>query len=207
MKAQGTTLGADNGIAIALMLALAETPGLAHPALELLLTVEEEIGMTGATNLDPGLITGRTLINLDSEDEGVFTVGCCGGWTLFMHLPVTWEPAEAGWKFLSLRVDGVKGGHSGEDIHKGRVNANKLLGRALNEMEMVAPIRFAALKGGTVRNAIPREAAAVFAIPEEMETSPGSGWIPSRRLPRRNSQKPIPARPLRWGRPGRKANW
>ncbi len=165
LKADGTTLGADNGIAIALMLAVAETPGLAHPPLELLFTVEEELGMTGAINIDPGLISGRTFINLDSEDEGVFTNGCCGGWTLYIHLPVAWEPAGDGWKFFSLRMDGVRGGHSGEDINKGRANANKILGRALNEMMTAGPIRFAALRGGTVRNAIPREASAVFALP------------------------------------------
>lgn len=165
LTADGTTLGADNGIAIALMMALAEETGLPHPALELLLTVEEELGATGAKEIDPGLLSGRFLINLDSEEEGVFTIGCAGGWTLYITLPAAWAPPEAGWETLRLKVDGLRGGHSGGDINAHRGNANKLLGRALACVEAEIPVRLAVLKGGTVRNAIPREAEAVFAVP------------------------------------------
>lgn len=165
LSAEGTTLGADNGIAIALMMALAEQPGLPHPPLEFLLTVEEEQGAAGAKGIDPGMLSGRLLINLDSEEEGVFTIGCAGGWTLYITLPVAWAPAEAGWETLSLKVDGLRGGHSGADINSHRGNANKLLGRALACVEAEIPLRLAVLKGGTVRNAIPREAEAVFSIP------------------------------------------
>ena len=164
LRADGTTLGADNGIAIALMMALAEDSHLPHPPLEYLLTVEEEHGVRGALNVDPALLTGRTLLNLDSEEDGVFTNGCAGGWTLYITLPVEWAPIEAGWQFFRLRVDGLRGGHSGGDIHKRRGNANKLIGRALEYAGREVPFRLASLKGGTVRNAIPREAEATLAI-------------------------------------------
>lgn len=169
LKADGTTLGADNGIAIALMMALAEEPGLAHPRLEFLLTVEEEYGATGARYIDPTLISGRMLLNLDSEDEGVFTIGCAGGWTLDIHLPAKWAAIEPGWRPFRLRVDGLRGGHSGGDIDKNRGNAIKLLGRALAQLEAAAPLRLGAGKGGTVRNAIPREAEVLLAIPSDRE--------------------------------------
>lgn len=167
LKADRTTLGADNGIAIALMLALAEDAQATHPPMEFLLTVEEELGVTGAFNLDPSLITGKTLINLDSEEEGALTIGCAGGWTVTMHLPVAWEPADGDSIFFHLLVNGLQGGHSGGDIHKHRGNANKILGRALGYVREEVPIRLGMLKGGTVRNAIPREAAAVFACSME----------------------------------------
>jgi dipeptidase D len=163
LKADRTTLGADNGIAIALMLALAEDAGAAHPPLEFLFTVEEEVGVVGADNLDPGMLAGRTLINLDSEEDGVFTIGCAGGCTVFLRLPVAWEPAGSGYEFFRLQLSGLQGGHSGGDIHKHRANANKVLARALAYMEAEAAIRLARLQGGTVRNAIPRDAEAILA--------------------------------------------
>lgn len=167
LKADRTTLGADNGIAIAIMLALAEDGNASHPPLEFLLTVEEELGVTGAFNLDASLITGKTLINLDSEEEGALTIGCAGGWTVTMALPVAWEEIEADSAYFHLRVDGLQGGHSGGDIQKHRGNANKIIGRALAYVQAEIPIRLSTLKGGTVRNAIPREAEAVFACPKE----------------------------------------
>jgi len=168
MTADKTTLGADNGIAIALMMALIEDKTVAHPPLELLLTVEEELGVVGADNLDPSLLTGKILINLDSEDEGIFTVGCAGGGSTYITLPVNWEfqfPHEAAFE---LKVGGLQGGHSGDDIDKHRANANKLMARALDLIQRSTPIRLSALKGGTARNAIPRDAEAVLVCPREM---------------------------------------
>jgi dipeptidase D len=167
LKADSTTLGADNGIAIAFMMALAEDETIAHPPLELLLTVEEEFGLTGADNLDPILVSGKTLINLDSEDEGALTVGCAGGGNIYMTLPVTWKPLASDEQIYELKVSGLQGGHSGGDINKHRGNANKLIARVLDYIQKEVPIRLIALKGGTARNAIPRDAEAVFAYPKE----------------------------------------
>jgi len=171
LKAEGTTLGADNGIAIALMMALAAEPDLPHPRLEMLLTVEEELGARGALEIDTSLLTGNMLLNLDSEEDGVFTNGCAGSRTLNMNVPVTRAPADPGCSGWSLRVEGLRGGHSGGDINKHRGNANKLMGRLLLGLSEVAPLSLEALKGGTVRNAIPREAEAVFCIPAEAEAA------------------------------------
>ncbi|MCL4529928.1 MAG: aminoacyl-histidine dipeptidase [Chloroflexi bacterium] len=168
LKADRTTLGADNGIAIAIGLALAEDKTASHPPLELLFTVEEEIGIGGASQLDPSMISGKTLVNLDSEEEGIFIVGCAGGKTTKIQLPVSRiEPANDD-EVLSLFVDGLKGGHSGVDIHKHRANANKVLGRALDQTRRKIPIQLGLLRGGTAHNAIPRSAEAVFTCPREM---------------------------------------
>ena len=165
LHADGTTLGADNGAAIALGLALAEDPSVAHPALEMLFTVQEETGLGGANLLKPGFIQGKSLLNLDSEDEGTFIVGCAGGQAAHMRLPFTAdEPAcETGY---SLRVSGLRGGHSGVDIHKHYASANKLITRALFQIQKTAPILLASLNGGTAHNAISREASASFACAE-----------------------------------------
>lgn len=168
LKADKTTLGADNGIAIALMMALVEDGTVMHPSLELLLTVEEELGVVGADNLDPSLLTGKTLVNLDSEDEGVFTIGCAGGGNTYLTLPVSWESQIADETAFELNINGLQGGHSGDDINKHRANANKLIARALDVIQRDVPIRLSALKGGTARNAIPRDAEAVFVCPREM---------------------------------------
>jgi dipeptidase D len=167
LKADKTTLGADNGIAIALMMALAEDESVAHPSLEFLLTVEEEMGVVGADNLDPSLITGKTLINLDSEEDGVFTVGCAGGGSVFITLPVEWSPQAINEIAFELKVMGLKGGHSGGDIDKHRANANKLIARILDFIQREVAIRLSTLKGGTVRNAIPRDAESIFICPKE----------------------------------------
>jgi len=161
LKAERTTLGADNGIAIALMMALAEDASVAHPPLELLLTVEEEVSGVGADFLEPSNLTGKTLLNLDSEEDGVFTIGAAGGGSVFLHMPTAWESMGQGVAFR-LTVDGLQGGHSGGDIHKNRANANKLLARALEELGRTLPIRLVEVKGGSARNAIPREAQALF---------------------------------------------
>lgn len=162
IRANGTTLGADNGIGIALMMSLVEDESVKHPPLELLLTVEEEFGVVGADNLDPSLLSGKTLINLDSEAEGVFTVGCAGGGSVYITFPVTWETQKHDEIAFELKVNGLQGGHSGEDINKFRTNANKLIARVLDGIQQNTTIWLSAIKGGTVRNAIPREAKAVF---------------------------------------------
>jgi dipeptidase D len=167
IKADRTTLGADNGIAIALMMALVEDEDALYPALELLLTVEEEFGLTGADNLDPSLLSGKILINLDSETEGEFTVGCAGGGSVYIDFPVQLESVSSDYVFLQLNVSGLIGGHSGEDIAKHHANANKLLARALDELQREVPIRLVSFQGGTARNAIPRDADAIVACPAE----------------------------------------
>jgi dipeptidase D len=171
LKADQTTLGADNGIAIALAMALVEDKSVPHPPLELLFTVEEEVGVGGADNLDPGLLSGKVLINLDSEDEGVFTVGCAGSGSVLIHLNVGWETLPENYETFYLKLNGLQGGHSGVDIHKHRGNSNKIIARVLDNIQRCVPIQLAALKGGTVRNAIPREAEAVFVCPKAMSTA------------------------------------
>ena len=170
LKADRTTLGADNGIAIAIALTLAEDPNVAHPSLELLFTVEEEIGIVGASGLDTRLISGKTMINLDSEEEGTFIVGCAGGKTTFIHLPCAQETLPSDHDIFHLSISGLQGGHSGADIHKHRASANKILARALDRIVQKVPIRLVALKGGTARNAIARDAEVSFACPRGNET-------------------------------------
>ena len=162
LRAQETTLGADNGIAIAIGLALAGDPSIDHPQIELLLTVDEESGLNGAKKLQSGFIEGKVLLNLDSETEGVFTVGCAGGRDTriscdlsFSNLPDNFQPYQ-------LKVHGLQGGHSGIDIVKQRANANKILARALYRLQSLADIRLLSFKGGTAHNAIPRDATAIF---------------------------------------------
>ena len=155
-----TTLGADNGVALALGKALAEDDSLTRPALELLFTVDEETGLTGAKKLEQGFFRGRTLINLDSETEGVFTVGCAGGRdvTITRDLRFTAVPDE--FRSARLSVGGLCGGHSGIDIHRHRANALKLLARVLGDMPDGDDMRLVEITGGTKRNAIPRDASA-----------------------------------------------
>ncbi|AFG36422.1 beta-Ala-His dipeptidase [Spirochaeta africana] len=163
LTADGTTLGADNGIAIALALALAEDNDIRRPALEICLTVEEETGLTGATHLDAALLSGKILINLDSEDEGIITIGCAGGIDSNITVPVTREGSVPATSRMLLRVGGLLGGHSGVEIHQIRANALRLLGRCLWELR-AADTDFAltALHGGNAHNAIPRDAAALI---------------------------------------------
>jgi dipeptidase D len=163
--ANGTTLGADNGIGVAAALAAAEDPEVAHGPLELLLTVSEEQGLDGAKELDPGLVSGRLLVNLDGTSDQALTVGCAGSVHAFVRLPVRPEPLPAGWECLAVAFSGAKGGHSGGDIARGRANAIKTLGRILSTAYEQAPFRLARLEGGVSRNAIPRDARAVVALP------------------------------------------
>lgn len=167
IRADGTTLGADNGIGLALMMALVEEDSFVHPAIELLFTVAEENGVVGADQLDPGLLSAKTLVNVDSETEGVLTVGCAGGGSVKISLPVKWEDPLPDALVYEIDVVGLKGGHSGEDINKHRGNAIKLLARVLGWIQREVPIRLSMLKGGNARNAIPREAQALFACQED----------------------------------------
>jgi dipeptidase D len=165
LTADDTTLGADNGIAIAYMMTLAEDTDLIHPPLELLFTVDEESGLNGAKRLQPDFLQGKAMINLDSEDEGVFTIGCAGGVDTILTRNMSYEPVPVGHQAHCLRVGGLKGGHSGIDIGKHRANANKILARALECIRNSCVARIGSLEGGTRHNAIPRDAKATVLIP------------------------------------------
>ena len=165
--ARGTTLGADNGIGVAAAMAIAEDPEVAHGPLELLFTVSEEQGLEGAKALDPSLVRGRLLVNLDGTSNGALTVGCAGSAHTFVRLALVPEPVPDEWETVAVTVSGVRGGHSGGDIAKGRLNAIKALGRVLSRARGEAPFRLVSLDGGVSRNAIPREALAVIAIAPE----------------------------------------
>ena len=171
LTADGTTLGADDGVAIAAMMALVEDASLAHGPLELLMTVAEEVGLEGANALDGSLLTGSTLLNLDSEEDGRLTVGCAGSTDTWVRLRAPREPVEGDAVTLSLTASGGLGGHSGQNIAMGRANAIKVLGRALREAYGTAPFRLVSLDGGKSRNAIPRDAVAVVAVAADRETA------------------------------------
>lgn len=168
LKAKGTTLGADNGIGMAMALAALTSPTLQHPELEALITVDEETGLTGADRLQDGLLHGKRLLNLDNEDDGCVCIGCAGGIdTLakmhFASISVADLPAE---KYFParIRVSGLMGGHSGEDINKGRANANKLMVRFLFSL-LNKGLEVASINGGNLRNAIARECEATILVP------------------------------------------
>jgi dipeptidase D len=163
LRADKTTLGADNGIAIALAMALATDGQVDHPRLELLFTVDEETGLNGAKLLEPGFVNGRILLNVDSETEGEFTVGCAGGRHTLVSRKLAFSGLNGGSSFFDLKAHGLHGGHSGIDIHKQRANANKILARTLDQLIQSCSIRIIGLKGGAAHNAIPRDAAAAFA--------------------------------------------
>jgi dipeptidase D len=167
IHADGTTLGADNGVALALGAAIAEDSELRRPRMELLFTVDEETGLNGAKKLPPGVLDARLLINLDSETEGVFTVGCAGGRDVQIHRDLHLEPLPESHRWMQLTVGGLCGGHSGIDIHRHRANANKLLARTLHDLMQAGGLRLAAVSGGTKRNAIPRDARAIVACTPE----------------------------------------
>jgi dipeptidase D len=169
LSADGTTLGADDGVAIAAMMALVEDESLPHGPLELLMTVAEEVGLEGANALDPKLVTGSILVNLDSEEDGRLTVGCAGSTDTWIRIDAAREKRAEGAVTLAVTVSGGQGGHSGSGIALGRSNAIKVLGRALREAHATAPFRLVSLNGGKSRNAIPRDAAAVIAVSAENE--------------------------------------
>jgi dipeptidase D len=168
VKATDTTLGADNGIGVAAALAVLSAGNLTHGPLEALFTVDEETGMYGAFALTPDSLRGRTLINMDSEEEGSLYIGCAGGVNLNAEFEFDrLQPVPEGDVAVRLVLRGLKGGHSGVDIHLGRANANKLLFRFLKEAIAAYEVRVASFHGGTLRNAIPRESEAVVTLPAQ----------------------------------------
>jgi dipeptidase D len=168
IRAKGTTLGADDGIGIAAQLAILASDKLEHGPIECLFTVDEETGLTGAFALQKGFFTGKILINLDSEDEGELFIGCAGGADTVATFDYQKEAPEPDSNALKVNIAGLKGGHSGDDIHKGLGNSNKILNRFLWLLEREVGIRLAQFDGGNLRNAIPREAYAIFTLPRNM---------------------------------------
>src|ERR671911_2208567 len=169
LTADGTTLGADDGVAIAAMMALVEDESLPHGPLELLMTVAEEVGLEGANALDPALVRGSILVNLDSEEDGRLTVGCAGSTDTWIRIRAPREAAEGDQVVLSVTVSGGSGGHSGTGIALGRSNAVKVLGRALRQARETVPFRLVSLAGGKSRNAIPRDASATCSVPADQD--------------------------------------
>lgn len=165
IKARGTTLGADNGIGMAMMLAVLALDELKHPALECLFTVDEETGLTGAFALEENMLSGDILINLDSEDDGEIFVGCAGGIDTLGKIKYLSEETPKNHFGFSVSVKGLRGGHSGDDIDKGLGNANKILNRFLWMINHQTDLRLNSFKGGNLHNAIPREATAIATVP------------------------------------------
>ena len=167
LKANGTTLGADNGIGVATIMALLSSTDIPHPPIEAMFTIDEETGMTGAMQLDPSFYTGKTLLNLDTEDDDELSIGCAGGIdtnTTYDYALVEMEREHLSYK---LTVNGLNGGHSGMDIDKGLGNANKLMNRALYHLRSFADMHLIEFDGGSLRNAIPREATVSLAVLKE----------------------------------------
>lgn len=160
VKAKGTTLGADNGIGVAAIMSVLESKDIPHPAIDALFTIDEETGMTGALGLKGGILKGRILLNLDTENDREIDIGCAGGIDVTATRNYTEEKTPEGFIGLRISVKGLNGGHSGMDIHKGLGNANKIMNRLL----FSADVRVAEVNGGSLRNAIPRESVAVVAV-------------------------------------------
>lgn len=175
VQAEGTTLGADNGIGVAAGLAVMESPELVHGPLEFLFTVAEETGLDGARTIEPTALQGRFLLNLDSEEEGTFTIGCAGGADSDIAIPLTRKgvKAKAGFR---LKISGLRGGHSGVNIHEGRGNAIKLLARVVWQAQAKFPLALLKMEGGNKHNAIPREAVAEFLL-EPAKAKAASAFI------------------------------
>jgi dipeptidase D len=169
LKANGTTLGADNGIGVAIGLAMLEDKELQHGPIEALFTVDEETGLTGAFTMDVDMLKGRLMLNLDSEDIGCIFVGCSGGGDSIMTMPIKTKALPRGFEAIELKVSGLKGGHSGVDIHLQRANAIKVLSRILFSGLALGKVYIADIKGGNLRNAIPREAFAVVAVKSKVK--------------------------------------
>ena len=166
VKARGTTLGADDGIGIAAQLAILEASGISHGDIECLFTIDEETGLTGAFGLKPGFLKSEILLNLDSEDDGELFIGCAGGKDTVIELSYQKENIPEDYQAFIVKVSGLKGGHSGDDIQKGRGNANKILNRVLWEAADSLDLKLAAFDGGNLRNAIAREAFAIVLVPD-----------------------------------------
>jgi len=169
VKAEGTTLGSDDGIGMAAAMAVLSANDLSHGPVECLFTVDEETGLSGAFALQPGFLNGNILLNLDSEDEGELFIGCAGGIDSIGTLKYTPEALPAGSFAAKLEVKGLLGGHSGDDIHKNRGNANKILNRFLIDASKLFDLRITDFNGGNLRNAIAREASAVVVVPHSQK--------------------------------------
>ena len=169
VTARGTTLGADNGMGVAAGMAILEATDIEHGPVEVLITMDEETGMTGAENLKPGVLDGEILMNLDSEDEGELYIGCAGGVDTIGELAYTAEDTPAGMVAFRISVKGLKGGHSGLDIHLGRGNANKIMNVLLMTASDKYGLRLSDVQGGSLRNAIPRESFVVAVVPEDQK--------------------------------------
>lgn len=165
LKARDTTLGGDDGIAIAMALAILDSNDIPHPPIEALFTVDEEVGMSGAKTVDLSLLKGRMLLNIDSEEEGILTVGCAGGIRYESKLPVVRESKNG--NQITIRIHGLKGGHSGCEIHKQRGNAHKMMGRLLYQITETIPINLITIFGGTKDNVIALESEAEILAPED----------------------------------------
>jgi dipeptidase D len=160
VRAEGTTLGADNGLGVAAIMAVLASKSIAHPAIEALFTLDEEAGMGGAKNLGRGLLKGKLLLNLDTEEDHVFTIGCAGGLDTLVDWTYKTEAIPVGASAFAIKLSGMHGGHSGMEINLGRGNANKLMTRLLMDIQK-SGVRLVSMEGGTARNAIPRECTAV----------------------------------------------
>ncbi len=169
VKAKGTTLGADNGMGVAAAMALLSSNNVSHPPLECLFTVDEETGMTGAKELDGNLLSGEYLLNLDTEDDDEISIGCAGGIDTNTSYTFHTEKTDAHAMALKIELKGLKGGHSGMDIDLGRGNANLLLNRLIYELSKSTAVQLANFEGGSLRNAIPREAKSVIVFNQKIE--------------------------------------
>ena len=167
LKANGTTLGGDDGIAVAMILAILEDDTMSHPRLEAVLTVDEEIGMLGAAAIDVSPLKGHTMLNIDSEAEGIFTVSCAGGVVASLRIPVKREHTDL--HIYCIEISGLTGGHSGIEIHKGRASSNKVMAKILKELIDRIDIRLISVNGGLKDNAIPVSTTAVIGCKEDLE--------------------------------------
>lgn len=166
VRAKGTTLGADNGIGVATIMALLESTDIPHPAIDALFTIDEETGMTGALGLIGGILKGEILLNLDTEQDDEIDIGCAGGIDVTAKRTYTEEDTPADMSGYTLTVTGLNGGHSGMDIHKGLGNANKIMNRILYFLSVELGVRISSISGGSLRNAIPRESVAKICVPK-----------------------------------------
>ncbi len=167
VRADGTTLGADNGIGVASIMAVLQSSDMKHPAIEALFTIDEETGMTGAKKLKGDWLTGKILLNLDTEEDTDLTIGCAGGVDVSTAAGYEEEAAAIGTKGLKIAISGLTGGHSGMEIHLGRGNANKLMNRLLHVLTTRLNARIHSIEGGGLRNAVPRESVAVLSVGEK----------------------------------------
>lgn len=165
LYAEGTSLGGDDGIAVAYALAVLDSPEVQHPALEVVITVDEEVGMDGAREIDLSVLKGNRLLNLDSEEEGIFLTSCAGGARVSCELPVKKQVSKG--RLCKLTIGGLQGGHSGEEINKERGNSNMLFGRVLWALCQSVPVQLISVAGGLADNAIPRETVAELLLPGE----------------------------------------